>query len=278
MTKKIRMLLYSDGSDVGSLAFRLGRRIARAMANAVDILDVARSTEQREVSRQEVETAANELRAHDISVTLYRRPGFLGQRLLAQAEAMDYDLIVVGSRGRKGFKRLLAGSRACTILGGVATSVLIVKGPDPGQIEDILACSEAGPASRETVRFAGRLARALGASVTLLHVMSQVALDEGAREEDLRAEAEELMERDAREGLHLEEMLTILENEGIEAQALVRHGLVVDEIVAEAQDGQFDMLVIGAHTTQDLTGLLASDLSEQIMLAANRPILIVHQE
>jgi hypothetical protein len=38
------------------------------------------------------------------------------------------------------------------------------------------------------------------------------------------------------------------------------------------------MLIVGAHTTPDIVGLLTSDLSEQIMLAANRPILIVHQD
>lgn len=274
---KIHMLLYSDGSDVGSQALKLGKRIAKAMAVAVDLLAIARSAERNEVSRKEVEATANELRASGISVTVYRRPGIMGQQLLEQADALDYDLIVVGSRGRRGLKRLLAGSRACRILGGVATSVLVVKGQERKQIDDILTCSAAGPASQQTVRFAAQLANALDASVTLLHVMSQVALEQNAQGADLEAEARELMERDAREGIHLEKMLSILREEGVEAQALIRHGLVVDEIIAEARHGHFDMLVIGAHTTPDIGGLLSSDLSQQILLAANRPILIVHQ-
>ena len=272
------MLLYSDGSDMGREALALGKRIAKAMAHSVDVLAIARTSDQKDVSNKEVEAAADDLRASGISVTVYQRPGVMGQELLEQADATDYDLIVIGSRGRRGIKRLLAGSRACTILGGVTTSVLVVKGREPRRIRHILACSAGGPASKETIHFAARLAHALGASVTLLHVMSQVALEEGAQGTDLEAEADELMETEAREGIHLEDMLEILRDEDVEAEALVRHGLVVEEVIAEAKEGHFDMLVIGAHTTPKLGGLLFSDLSQQIMLAANRPIVIVHQD
>lgn len=278
MTEKIRVLLYSDGSDVGGQALALGKRIAMAMASAVDILSIARTPDQEAELSKEIEAAADKLRASGISVTIYQRPGVMGQELLEQADATDYDLLVIGSRGRRGIKRLLAGSRACTILGGVTTSVLVVKGRERRKTSHILACSAGGPASKETIRFAARLAHALEASVTLLHVMSQVALEEGAQGADLEAEAEELMEKEAREGVHLEDMLEILHDEDVEAQACVRHGLVVEEIMAEAKEGHFDMLVIGAHTTPDIGGLLFSDLSQQIMLAANRPVLIVHQE
>jgi len=198
--------------------------------------------------------------------------------LLEQAHATDYDLIVVGSRGRRGIKRLIAGSRACSILGGVTTSILVVKGPMREEIDEILTCSAAGPASEETIRSAALLARALGASVTLCHVMSQVALKERAEGADLEAEAEELMERHAREGVHLQKMLRILHAEGVEAQAVVRHGLVVDEILEEAKSGHFDMVIVGSHTAPEFGRLLTIDLARQIMLAVNRPVLIVHQD
>lgn len=276
--KKMDILLYNDGSDMAGKAFALGAQIARATAEKVDILDVARSLEQQDVSRRQIEEVADDLSKSGISVNIYRRPGFMGQRLIEQARTMDYDLVVIGSAGRRGMKRLLAGSRACTVLDGAATSVLVVKGSSQRRIRSILTCSSAGPTSANTIHFAAHLAHALGASVTLLHVMSQVALQEGATEADLVAEAEELMARDAREGVHLGSMLEILREEGVEAEAVVRHGLVVEEILAEATDGEFDMLIVGAHATPDIAGLLSADLSEKIMLAANRPILIVHQE
>jgi nucleotide-binding universal stress UspA family protein len=279
MIKTMRMLLYSDGSAVGSQALDLGTRIAVDVASAVDILAIAGTTEgTAAVVNEEIEAAAAELRAADIAVTVYPREGPMTRELVDQACAVDYDIVVIGSVGRRGFRRLVAGSRACGVLGGVGTSILVVKGREREMIDDILICSAAGPASQETVKFAAGLARALGASVELLHVMSQVALEEKAKAPDLEAEAEELMERNAREGVHLEDMLAILRAEGVEAKALVRHGLVVDEITAEARYGRFDMLVIGAHTTPGIEGLLSSNLAKQIMLSANRPVLIVRQD
>jgi len=277
MNKNLHMLLYSDGSAVGSQAFELGVRIALAAASRVDILALARTADQAKLTDEQV-AAAEKLEAADISVRLYPRVGPMPREVLDQAETTHYDLIVVGSRGWRGIRRLIAGSRACTILRGTATSILVVKGREREEIDDILLCSAAGPASEDTVRFAAHLAHALDASVTLLHVMSQIALEEHAKAADLEAEAEELMETDAREGVHLENMLDILFQEGVETEVLVRHGLIVDEIIAEAKHGHFDMLVIGAHTAPGIEGLLSSDLSQLIMLSTNRPVLIVHQE
>lgn len=277
MNVDMRMLLYSDGSQLGSQALHLGTRIAKAMANAVDLVAISRYADEEEAVAEQATAAAEKLRAAGVSVTVCRRSGTLLGELLNQAEVVDYDLIVVGSRGRRGIRRLIAGSRACSILKGTTTSILVVKGRQRENIDHILVGSAAGPESEETVRFAARLARALGASVSLLHVMSQVALEEHAKAADLEAEAEELMERDAREGVHLENMLEILRKEGVEAKALIRHGLIVEEIVTEAKAGHFDILAIGAHTVPGVEGLLSSDLSERIMLSAERPILIVHQ-
>jgi nucleotide-binding universal stress UspA family protein len=51
-----------------------------------------------------------------------------------------------------------------------------------------------------------------------------------------------------------------------------------DEIIAEAQEGQYDLLVTGAHVTPGLNAPLVDDLSAGILLAANCPGLIVRQE
>lgn len=276
MNREMRMLLYSDGSQLGSQALTMGTRIAIAMATAVDILAIGTPGEHQGQAAQQVEAAARKLQDAGISVSVHRRLGTMPEELLDQAELTDYDLIVVGSRGRRGIKRLVAGSRACSILKGTTTSVLVVKGRERKEIANILVGSAAGPASEETIRFTARLAHALNASVTLLHVMSQVALRERAVAADLEAQAGELMERGSREGIHLKQMLDILHSEEVDARAMVRHGLIVEEIISEAKRSRFDMIVIGAHTAPGVKGLLSSDLAEQIMLAAERPILIVH--
>lgn len=277
MAKELHVLLYNDASSVGVQALELGRRIALTMASEVDILAIPRDPEDAGRVNRTIEEVATELRAADTLVTVLQRPGHMDEEVVRQACSKPYDLIVIGSEGRRGLKRLVIGSRACDVVGHTVTSILVVKGRRRKTIDNMLVCSAAGSTSDETIRFAGKVARALGASVTLLHVMSQVALERDAHMVDLAAKAEDLMESEAREGAHLDRMLDILREEGGEARAIVRHGSVVEEITAQAQKGSFDILAIGAHTTSGIGSLLVDDLTEKIMLAANRPVLVVQQ-
>jgi len=247
--------------------------VARVAASSVDILAVVEPGREGDIDRL-VGAAAADLEEAGIPVTIQRRTGRIAEEVVRQAQTTVYDLLIMGSRGRRGLVRLLLGSVALHVTGHAPASVLVVKG-HVGDLKRFLVCSSAGPVSEHTVRFAGRLARALQASVTLLHVMSQLPLTGGAVLEDLEASAEELMRRGSPEGLHLSRMLELLRAEGVPTRAVARHGLVLDEILAEAQEGQYDLLVTGAHVTPGLNARLVDDLSADILLAANRPVLVV---
>ena len=268
----MKILLSTNGSSHTTRALEMGARIAKRAASKVDILVVAGRDREKE-ARRAAEAAAAGLEAAGVPVAIHWRAGRVADEVILQTQAVPYDLLVIGSRGRRGVTRLLLGSVALNVTGHAPASVLVVK----GRVRDLgnfLVCSSAGPVSERTIQFAGRLAQALGASVTLLHVMSQLALIEDAVPEDLEASAEELIRRGSREGIHLNRMLDLLAEETA-ARAVVRHGLVLDEVIAEAREGQYDLLVTGAHVTPGLNARLADDLSANILLAANRPVLIV---
>jgi nucleotide-binding universal stress UspA family protein len=269
----MKILLCTDGSSYTVRGLNLGARVARAAASSVDILAVVESS-RKEKTHRLVEAAAADLEEVGIPVTIHQRTGRIAEEVVRQAQTTPYDLLIVGSRGRRGVVRLLLGSVALHVTGHAPTSVLVVKGR-VGDLKRFLVCSSAGPVSEHTVRFAGRLARPLEASVTLLHVMSQLPLAGDAALHDLKASAEELIQRGSREGVHLEQMLDLLAAEEVVSRAVIRHGLVREEIIAEAQEGQYDLLVTGAHVTPGLDARLVDDLSADILLAANRPVLIV---
>jgi nucleotide-binding universal stress UspA family protein len=269
------MLLCTNGSAHSARAMELGVRIARRAATAVDILTVAERNHEEE-ARQIAQAATDDLAAAEIPVNVRQRTGRLADQVVLQAQSEPYDLVVIGSRGRRGLVRLVLGSVALHVTGHAPASVLVVKGR-ARELKRFLVCSSAGPTSEHTVQFAGRLAQALDASVTLLHVMSQLPLSEDAVPDDLLASAEELIDRGSREGVHLNQMLDLLRVQGQagRARAVVRHGLVCDEIMAEAREGRYDLLVTGAHVTPGLNARLVDDLSTDVLLAANRPVLVV---
>lgn len=269
----MKILLCTDGSSHTVRGLNLGVRVARAAASYVDILAVIEPGREGEIDRL-VEAAAAELEEAGIPVTIQRRSGRIAEEVIRQAQTIPYDLLIMGSRGRRGLVRLLLGSVALHVAGHAPVPVLVVKGR-VGDLKRFLVCSSAGPVSERTIRFAGHLARALKASVTLLHVMSQLPLTEGAVLADLEASAEELIQRGSPEGMHLGRMLDLLRAEGVATRAVARHGLVLDEILAEAQEGHYDLLVTGAHVTPGLNARLVDDLSADILLAANCPVLVV---
>ena len=71
--------------------------------------------------------------------------------------------------------------------------------------------------------------------------------------------------------------MDLLTVEGVEARAIVRYGLVLDEIMTEVREGHHDLLVIGAHTTPGIRNRLVDDLSKQTLLAADLTVLVVRQ-
>lgn len=272
----MRILLCSDGSPLAVRALVTGAEIALAMEGPVEILLVRRKEENLELTSPVADSAADELRGRGRSVTFSQRVGRLPDEVIRLARSTPYDLVVIGSRGRRGVRRLLLGSQASHIIDHVPASVLVVKG---GQrpLRRFLVCSAAGPASHPTIRFAARMAQALGASVTLLHVISQVPATGGSGSPDLDLPVEELIRKESQEGLHLSQMTDLLTVEGVETRAIVRYGLVLDEIKTEVREGHHDLLVIGAHTTPGIRNRLLADLSKQTLLAADLTVLVVRQ-
>ena len=269
----MKILLCTNGSSYAARALDVGMRVAQKATSAVDILVVAERDRKKE-ARHKADIAAADLEAARVPVVIHRRTGRMADEVVRQAQAAPYDLVVIGSRGRRGVVRLLLGSVALHVTGHAPTSVLVVKGR-PRDLGRFLVASSAGPASKRTIQFAARLARAMEASVTLLHVMSQLPLAGDALSDDLDASAEELIQRGSPEGAHLGRMLDILAAEGVATRVVVRHGLVRDEIIAETREGQYDLLVTGAHVTPGMDARLVDDLSADILLAADRPVLVV---
>lgn len=269
----MRILLCTNGTPHTARALELGTYLAKAIATQVEILVIG-GDEREKTAQQLAESTATKLELSELPTTIYRRVGRMREEIVTQARSKSYDLVVIGSRGRKGMVRLLFGSVAVHVTGDSPASVLVVKGRHR-RIRRILVCSAAGPISEETILFAGRLAKAVESSVTLLHVMSQLPVSQKALMHDLEATAEDLIERGSREGTHLNRMLEQMAEHGLSARAVVRHGLVLDEIIAETREGCYDLLVTGSHITPGVNASLVDDLRADILLAVNRPVLVV---
>jgi nucleotide-binding universal stress UspA family protein len=205
------------------------------------------------------------------------RVGHPAEEIIREAEEGAYKLVVVGERQQHGLaKRFILSSTAERVVERAPCPVIIAKGKI-SPIHRILLCDS----GIETPSLLDRFKTQLGGlfkgeeEITILHVMSQISAGPGVRGKQLRANAEELIEEHTVEGQLLERDIRTLEQMKFRPRPKVRHGLVVDEILAEARSGDYDLVVIGAHRGEGWRRILLDDLAHQLLVQMDRPIIVV---
>jgi nucleotide-binding universal stress UspA family protein len=270
----MRILLCTDGSEHGQAALRFGSLIARTASQPAAILGVLEDPQDRKLLDRALAQGETWL-AGAPPPELKVRKGHPAEEILKEAEAGAYDLVVLGARGRRGITRFLMGSTAERVARHSSRPVLIVRGRQV-KIERILICTAAGEPGLAAVETGGRLAAMLKAEATVLHVMSQVPATYLSTRglEDLEGRADDLMAHGSREGVHLRKALALLGDKGVPARAIVRHGLVVDEITDEACGQDYDLVVIGTHMAAGWMRFLLEDVTHQLIGCIDRALLV----
>ena len=284
----MRLLICTDGTALAESAVGYGASLAWAAGAEVTLLGIYR---RRASPEEEARLHAALARAQSLLPMHAEekvRTGRAAQEIIAEARSGSYALIVVGSRGRRGLARLMFGSVASRLARYAPIPVLLVKGRGfEGVVRRVLVCTSGDVRGERAARWGGQIAGWLKAEVTVLHVMSQIALSPQANLDELFGSAEQAMTHGTREGRHLTREMEVLREQGgtveIGVRPKLRRGLVVDEIVAEADEGNYYLVVIGAHEQPQVpaagwAGLweyVLDDVADQIISAVQRPVLVV---
>jgi ABC-type Fe3+/spermidine/putrescine transport system ATPase subunit/nucleotide-binding universal stress UspA family protein len=173
------------------------------------------------------------------------RVGDFEEEVAEEAYGGDYDMVVVKSE---------TGTLAERLTAKLGIPVLAWKG-NRTTLKKMLLCTAGGEPGKADIRFGGRLARLTGASATLLHI----AADSSAANAITR---------------HLEQGIRTLQAQGVRADLKIREGKVLDELLAESQAGNYDLIVVGGHIPTYGT-LRDFNLANEILHHADRSVLVV---
>ena len=273
----MQILIAIDTSPNAKLALRLGSYLwrGRPADEPPTILTVIKHEADRPLAESNLARAREALQVPTVRTKV--RVGSAGEEILREAEEGSYDLLIVGERrDRSLIARLLVASTAARVAEHALCPVLVAKGR-VGPIRRLLLCDSGAPSRSILSRVTAQLAELLEGEeeITVLHVMSQISASPDVQDKELRASAEELIEEHAPEGELLKWDVQSLEQLHIRPHPQVRHGLIVDEILAEARSGNYDLVVIGAHPGEGWQRLLLDDLAREIILHLDRPVLVV---
>jgi nucleotide-binding universal stress UspA family protein len=268
--------LAIGGSPHSQATLRFGAWIAEGNDEPPTLITVVRSEADRGRAYAILTRAAQTLQPKVLSVQTKVRIGHPAEEIIREAEGGNYDLVIVGERqNHRLVTRFLLGSTTVHVVEHAPCPVIIAKGKI-GPVRRILLCDSGIEAPSLLSRFTGQLAELVKGQeeVTVLHVMSQISAGPGIRGQQLRADAEELIENQSPEGELLKQDVQLLEKLKLHPFPKIRHGLVVDEILAEAHDGDYDLVVIGAYHGEGWRRILLDDLAHRVIVKLDRPVLV----
>jgi nucleotide-binding universal stress UspA family protein len=191
-------------------------------------------------------------------------------RLLEQDPA--FDLVVVGTHGRTGIRRVLLGSVAENVVRHAPCSVLVVR-PDSAvaPFRRVLCPIDFSESSRHAAELAAKLVPSGSPGITLLHVI-EPPLDYDRQ----LSQVDFLRDLDRRICKYLGEWVAELGGKAASpVNQLCRVGRPGGEILkALDEDPAFDLVVMGSHGRTGLARVFLGSVAEKIVRHAKCPVLV----
>jgi len=205
------------------------------------------------------------------------------EEIVHQAEEMGADLLVLGSHGLTGVKRLVLGSTAENVLRHASMPVLIVPAhaaearPAGVPFTQIVCAVDFEADSYRALRYAFDLAQESDAQLTLLHAVEMPAVHVGAEDLTIDLEsARQTVMRDAR--ARLEALVPEAARANCTVHAEVVEGQAHQAILLLAKEAGADLIIMGVRSRAAFDVAVFGSHTQAVVRAAQCPVLTVHQD
>jgi len=180
-----------------------------------------------------------------------------GETIVSEAEKGAYDLIVIGRSGEKEETPHL-GSLAAKVTGRSNVPVLVTSGSN--RFSKILASVDGSEAAEKAAEYAGTLAEKMGATVTLLNVQEESLFKLKPQISDIGSA---ILDKAAKK------------LGGVKAQQKLEKGDPAKTITKLAQNGNYDLIVMGGRGHTIVSHFLLGSVSDHVLHYSDRAVLIV---
>ena len=293
-----RILCPVDFSDESRLALEHAAAIARHWGSQLAVLhvyqaaspfDAVSPSDEIAVRDPQVTTLRAALQnfvepiAGGVAVSLRLMHGAAARRpIVREAEAIDSDLLVIGSHGRGGVERFLLGSTSDSVVKSAACPVLVVpSGAGPahdGRFRRILCGIDFSAPSLRAFRYAVHLAAADDATLTLLHALE---MPPELRDRQVAAAFDVTAVRAAAEVAARQRLERLSPGDGapsVRRVARIAEGRADRQIVDTARQLQADVIVLGTHGRNAIDRWLFGSNTQAVVGDAPCPVLILQPD
>ncbi len=272
-----RIVVATDSSAEAALAERMAGRLSFVLGSELHLLTVGGGEAETEKTLSEARWSVEEV-GGEVSGA-HSRSGRVDEQILAAAEDLRANLIVVGNRGLGALKRTLMGNISVSVVRHARCSVLVARdsrehAPMP---EKIMAAVDGSEESKAAANMAREVAGAVGAELHLVYAVPTIpsvtypgtAVTKGAETtlEHVRGQARGVL---AAEAGRLEA------GGGTVAEThLVAGGQPDGEIVDAAEDVGAGLLVVGSRGLGAVRRTLLGSVSESVVRHAHCSVMVV---
>lgn len=289
-----RILVAIDGSESAEEACEVAATIAKNSRAEVTILHVIPTVSvftppfsdeyyslMQEVANKTVQQAA--LLFKKAGVTDVQKRAVIGRASIVQtivefAADSKSDMVIMGTRGLGGFRKITLGSVSNSVVFHAHCSVMVVRtrpGATP-QIRRILVAVDGSPDSTRAARAAIALAKVLGSGLDVVHSVSTPPMIYASGMAPTTAEK---MLRGMKEYGEecVSQVISIAEKEGIEVrqEVLLDMQAPAQEITDYAKRHGVDLIVVGTRGLGGFKRLLLGSVAHSVLHYADCSVLVV---
>ena len=295
----MKILIAVDGSKAATQALETAARLLRPIDRNLNLLAVApkppkklkapaaqKEYEQRSLREltQILKRARARVNGNRGDIHQLTEFGSPSQTIVQRAE--DYDLTVIGSKGRGSNGDVGMGPVASRVVEHALEPVLVARELRSEEGFRVLAAVDGSTASLHALETLGELFDLRSAEVCLIHVTETPWVEPSAGDdwETYSDEEKEQSETGVLEGELTREGDEVIENArnvlrpfGTSVFTRVDEGNPANEILSEAERGQYDLIVVGATGARDLKHSMLGSVSIKIAWNAPCSVLLVRE-
>jgi nucleotide-binding universal stress UspA family protein len=222
-----------------------------------------RSDDERRAALEQLQRFVDASEHAGVPVQIMSREGDPCEEIRKIAREIGADVLVMGTHGRSGFKRLVLGSVTEALLNRPPAPVLTVNRTLPGRrglFKTVLCATDVSEWSAGTVAVALAIAHEGAKRLTFLSVKHQVEASGGALECAALAELHDLLPKQTRGACRIEERVAFGESDR--------------EILAVAAEERADLVVLGTGGGGVLGHVFGSTV-RSVVRNATCPVMVV---
>jgi nucleotide-binding universal stress UspA family protein len=273
---KSELLITTNGFKGTWPAIEYGAWVASVIDANVTLLGVTENLSPAAIDDHHpledvFEKAVELFQSGNIHYTLEVQNGDAEEIIPRKTRERDY-ITVIGPLGRPQIKRMLTGRSIRHLMEQIEKPILYVpqmKLP----LKKVLICIGGLGYEITAENIAMNMAIKSKAEITLMHIVPPMDLDYPAAR-TVRDNWQSLAKTDTAIGRSLRQGLELAESNGLPAQVKARQGHIVEEILSELKEENYDLLCMGSpYSANALRQMYAPNVTAEVAETSHIPIL-----